>query len=102
MSDEEEFYAIAFRIDPDATVREIAMILEGLAALDVSVNPYDTEYTRDGMLIEGDHPGSKWDAIVRWCSEMELIEIDFDLMSEWIEDGEAERWPNSMKCYCAP
>ncbi len=87
----EEWYDISFRIEPDATLRDFAAILNGLSALDVSIDYCSMEFTKDGAFFEGDHPDSQWDAIVKWCEKTEGIEIDWDLMAEWFNDQEAER-----------
>ena len=91
----EEWYGIAFRIDPDVTVGEAAAMLKGLDAFDVMLDWMAMEFSRDGLFIEGQHPEENWDAIVKWCSKTEGIEIEWDLMSEWLCDEEAER------CRCA-
>ena len=83
------WYDIAFVVSPDATARDICSMIHGLEALGVSICWLDMQFTKDGLYFEGQNCGSMWDAIVEWCEKTEGIDIDWGLMSSWVEDMEA-------------
>lgn len=91
------WYDIAFIVSPDATVRDICSMIRGLDALDVIIDWSDMGFTKDGLYFEGQNLGSMWDAIVKWCEKTEGIDIDWNLMSSWFGDMEAERWRSAWK-----